>query len=271
MSQRGPYRVKELAALTGVSVRTLHHYDAIELLRPSARSAAGYRLYDDRDVLRLQHILLQRELGFSLAEIRESLRSPDFDHRASLLQQREKLQQRVAQSQRMLEAVQLALSLLDGPGGRTMTKPRTENQPNPQSVFSRTAVKQLFDGFDPAEYEGEAEARWGATDAYKISAQRTASYTKEDFERLAQAQLELYGALAKLKSGGASATDEAALDLAERQRLLIDEWFYPCSKEMHLGLAELYENDARFRANIDKHGEGLTAFLSEAIRANARR
>jgi MerR family transcriptional regulator, thiopeptide resistance regulator len=132
-------------------------------------------------------------------------------------------------------------------------------------------MKAIFDGFDPAEYEQEAEQRWGDTDAYKESMKRTQRYTEDDWKRLAAEQSAVYADAAASMKAGRPASSGEAMEIAERHRHLIDRWFYPCSFTMHVGLASLYENDARFAANIDKYGEGLTRFLVEAIRANADR
>ena len=107
------YQVKELAQIANVSVRTLHHYDEIGLLRPSQRSASGYRKYDQGDVLRLQQILIQRELGLPLEEIRRCLDDPGFDQRRALLAQREQLRTRARHTAGMLQAVERALAALD--------------------------------------------------------------------------------------------------------------------------------------------------------------
>ena len=132
-------------------------------------------------------------------------------------------------------------------------------------------MKQIFDGFDPAQYEAEAEQRWGHTDAYAESARRTKSYTPADWEKLRDEQASIYGALVSAMKSGKTADDEAVMDIAEQHRLSIDRWFYACSHAMHRGLADMYEADERFAQNIDKFGEGLTPFLAAAIRANAAR
>jgi DNA-binding transcriptional MerR regulator len=245
--------VKELARLANVSVRTLHHYDEIGLLVPSRRSAAGYRKYDDRDLLRLQQILIRRELGMPLEEIRRSLDDPKFDPRQALLAQREQLRARAQQTAGMLRAVEHALQLLDSAKENLMD------------------YEQLFDGFDPARYEAEAEQRWGNSDAYKESARRTKGYTRDDWQRFAAEQAALYADALALLTAGEPPDGEAACSVAERHRLAIDRWFYPCSLEMHRALSGLYENDPRFAANIDRHGAGISAFLVAAIRANADR
>ena len=118
--------------MAGVSVRTLHHYDAIGLLVPRIRTDAGYRLYTDADLLRLQQILIGRELGLSLEEIGRSLDDPGFDRRITLIDQRERLRERVQQTEAMIRAIDVALAALDdGQGERVMN------------------WADLFEGFDP--------------------------------------------------------------------------------------------------------------------------
>lgn len=247
------YQVKEVAQLAGVSVRTLHHYDELGLLVPSARTAAGYRLYRDDDLLRLQQILIGRELGLSLEDIRRSLDDPGFDRRAALRAQRAQLQTRAHRTAEMLRAVDRALALIEEP------------------MTTTDDMKQIFGGFDPARYEDEARERWGETDAYQVSKQRTARYTRADWERLAAEQAAIYADAYAALQAGVAADAPAAMDVAERHRLSIDRWFYPCAPSMHRGLADMYEADARFAENIDKHGAGLTPYLAAAIRANAAR
>jgi MerR family transcriptional regulator, thiopeptide resistance regulator len=254
MARERSYQVREVAQIAGVSVRTLHHYDEIGLLVPRGRTDAGYRLYDDDDLLRLQQILIGRELGLPLEEIRRFLDDPRFDRKQALLSQREQLQQKAKQTDAMLRAVDAALALLDAPTeGDTMD------------------LKQIFDGFDPSKYEEETKQRWGDTDAYKESMKRTKGYSKEDWQRCAVEQAGVYGDAFKALQAGKSAEDPEVMEIAERHRLAIDRWFYPCSHVMHSGLADMYEQDSRFAENIDKHGAGLTPFLSAAIRANAKR
>jgi MerR family transcriptional regulator, thiopeptide resistance regulator len=250
------YQVKEVAALSGVSVRTLHHYDSIGLLVPSARSSAGYRLYSAEDLLRLQQILVQRELGLSLEAIRKLLDDPGFDQRAALLEQRRLLLERAEHTQQMIRALDSALSLLDAP------KPL-------EGEDAMTDMQDLFDGFDPAAYEQEAKERWGKTEAYRESRRRTQAYTADDWKRYRAENDAVMAAFVSALGQGKAADDPAVLELAEQHRLLIDRWFYPCSHEMHARLADMYEADPRFAENIDKAGAGLTPFLSAAIRANS--
>ena len=253
MAERRTYLVSEVARIAGVSVRTLHHYDAIGLLVPKQRSEAGYRVYDEDALLRLQQILLGRELGFALEEIRRSLDDPGFDLRRALRAQRRQLQARARRADEMIRAVDAALAMLgDGSGGSM-------------------DAKQLFDGFDPAQHEAEVRERWGETEAYLESAKRSRRYGKDDWRRIQEEQAAIYAdAAATLRAGHAPDTTEP-MDVAERHRQSIERWFYPCAPAMHANLADLWQADARFAESIDAHAVGLTPFLAAAVRANAQR
>lgn len=253
---RHAYQVSQLARIAGVSVRALHHYDELGLLTPSGRTEAGYRLYTDDDLLRLQQILIQRELGFPLEAIRRWLDDPSFDRRAALLQQREEIQRRAKLARSMLDAIDRALTMIDG---------------GPSTATEEVDMASLFDGFDPTKYEVEAEERWGGTAAFESYRTRSRKYTERTWQEIKQAQSALHAAMAEVQRTGAAPDDLAAMEVAERCRLFIDQWFYPCSHALHEGLASLYESDRRFAANIDLHGAGLTPFLVAAIRANALR
>lgn len=245
-----PFTVGDLARLTGVTVRALHHYDEIGLVRPSERSAAGYRLYSDADVHRLQRVLVLRELGLPLDEIAAALDGGALDaetlreHRAALVAKR-------AQLDAMVTAVDAALVTLEK---------GTAMQPDD--------VKQMFEGFDPSQYEAEVKERWGDTDSYKESMRRTKSYGKAEWQQIKDQWAQIYGALADLMRAGVAVADPRVQALVEQHRLHIDRWFYPCSKEMHKGLGAMYVGDPRFAANLDKTGDGFAQYLSDAIAAS---
>jgi DNA-binding transcriptional MerR regulator len=257
--------VSQVARLSGVSVRALHHYDEIGLLQPSGRSASGYRLYDDADLERLQQILFFRELEFPLPEIQRILGDPAFDLRAALQMQRQMLTERTVRTNALISAVDAAIARLEK-GEATMTKPEQEPKADEQSDMF-TAWRE----FRNEEYEEEAKRRWGDTEAYKISKQRTAGYTKQDWEKLGQEAGEIYKEFAALIAAGTAPDSPAAMDAAERHRQHISQWFYPCAKGMHRGLGELYVNDPRFTANIDRFGAGMSQYMCSAFRANAER
>jgi DNA-binding transcriptional MerR regulator len=248
------WTVGEVARTAKVSVRALHHYDALGLLVPSERSAAGYRLYGVEDLERLQQVLFFRELGFALEDIRGIMSDPLFDRRAALDAQRSLLAEKARRTTGMLAAIDRSLRALD------------EGVP-----MDEKEMFEVFGDFDPKDYEAEVMQRWGSTDAYSESARRAKRYTKEDWERF-RAESDANGrALVEALERGLPPGDPAVMDLAEEARLLIDRWFYPCSHEMHVGLAEMYIADPRFTATYEKMHEGLARFVHEAIEANAAR
>ena len=255
MRSRRSYQVKEVAELSGLSIRALHHYDAIGLLTPSMRSAAGYRLYDDDDLLRLQQILIGRELGLSLEDIRRSLDDPRFDRKRALLEQRAELASRAEHTAAMLRSIDAALVAIE------------ERQRRRHKVD----MKKIFDGFDPDQYADEAKQRWGHTDAYKISMKRTKSYTEADWHKLKDEQAAIYADAFAAMRASKRPDDPRVMDVAERHRLSIDRWFYPCSPAMHKGLADPLRGGSAVRREHRQARAGLTAFLAAAIRANAKR
>ncbi|WP_088281901.1 MerR family transcriptional regulator [Kineosporia sp. A_224] len=257
----GGLPVGEVARLAGVTVRTLHHYDEIGLLRPGGRTAAGYRLYDETDLLRLQRVLAYRELGFSLEEVARLLApgagggtaSPD-DELALLRRQRDQLVARIERLRTVLLAVETTME------ARTMGIELT-----PQEIL------EVFGDDDPTQYADEAAERWGDTDAYKQSQARARSYGKADWARMKAEQEACTAAYADLFRAGAAAAGSEAMDAAEAHRQLITRWFYDCDHTMHRGLADMYVEDPRFTAHYDAHAPGLAAWVRNAVHANADR
>ncbi len=136
--------------------------------------------------------------------------------------------------------------------------------------------EELFDGLDPiarneAEFGAEVRNRWGDTDAYAESSRRAKAYTAQDWDAIKAEGEAVESALAELMRTGVPAEDAAAMDLAERARLHIDRWFYPCSHEMHAGLGDMYVADPRFAAHYDTRAPGLAAYFRDAIVANGVR
>jgi DNA-binding transcriptional MerR regulator len=247
-------KVGEVARLAQVSVRTLHHYDAIGLLEPSSRSAAGYRLYTAGDLERLQHVLFYRELGFGLEEIRDLMADPAFDRREALAAQRDLLTMQVHRLEAMLGLIEKSLAAHEE--GIHMGQ---------EEMFA------VFGDFDPSKYEDEVEKRWGETDAYRESARRARHYTKTDWARFKTESDAIDARIATLMDEGIAAVDPRAVAVVERHRLLIDAWFYPCSHEMHVGLGRMYVADPRFAASYQKIRPGMAQYMCDAIAANAAR
>ncbi|MGE0548301.1 MAG: MerR family transcriptional regulator [Kofleriaceae bacterium] len=245
------FTVGELSRLTGITVRTLHHYDEIGLVRPSQRSGAGHRLYAESDVVRLQQVLVYRELGMPLDEIAAAL-DQERDPANVLRRHRDALVEKRARIDAMLGSVNASLASLEK--GPTM-KPED--------------VKSMFDGFDPAQYEEETKQRWGHTDAYKESQRRTQQYGPADWERMKQEASAIYQRLADRMRANAPPNDPEVQAAVEDHRLHIDRWFYPCSKDMQKALGEHYVADPRFTANLDKIAPGFAKYLSDAIAASS--
>jgi DNA-binding transcriptional MerR regulator len=246
--------VSELARLSGVTIRTLHHYDEVGLLTPTARSTSGYRLYDEDDVERLAQIVAYRASGMPLSHIGEVLdaepgeRSAHLRRQIALLDERRDLVERQrAVLVKALEAMAMSMNL------------------DPEEIF------EVFGDDDPRQYAEEAAERWGDTDAYAESWRRTSSYTKDDWKQ-AQSEAEaVVEEFMRCKGEGLPADSTRAKAAAERHRQNITQWYYDCTYEMQVGLAEMYLADPRFMAYYEKRMPGLTQYVHDAILANALR
>lgn len=241
------WTVGEVADLTRVSVRTLHHYDALGLLRPHARTESGYRLYTPADLARLWRILALRSLGLGLGEIGAVLEAGPVAERAALHAHAAALRQQLRRTQEQLAAV---LTLLEG-----------------ETTMNTNELGTLFGGFDPAQYEEEAGQRWGESDAYRQSRERTRRYGKADWERLKAEGEELGARYLALMDAGASPESGEARAAAAAHRAYFSRWFYDASAEMMVGLAQMWVEDERFTRNIDRARPGLAAYQSAAVLA----
>jgi DNA-binding transcriptional MerR regulator len=246
--------VGEVAALAGVTVRTLHHYDRIGLLSPSGRTAAGYRRYAPADLDRLHRVLVYRELGFSLDEVATLLDDPDADPAAHLRRQHRLLRERIDRTQAMVAAVEKEM----------------EAQQMGISLTPEERFEVFGDGFSE-EYQAEAEERWGDTEAWAQSQRRTAAYTKEDWLRIKAEGDDLERRFATALADGVPADSERAMDVAEAHRQHIGRWFYDCPPAMHAGLGRMYVEDERFTAHYEQVAPGLAQYVSTAVQANAAR
>lgn len=239
------YTVSRLARMAGVSVRTLHHYDQIGLLEPSTRTEAGYRLYGEPELLRLQQILLFKELDMPLEEVRRILDDPGFDLVVALAQHRQALHRRMERLARLLKTIDRTIDRL------------TEDD-------MALTDQELYEGFTPEQIERyQREAREMYDPALVAESERRV-------KKMSRAQWQAVKA-----EGGAVTTALAALadrepGDAEVQALVARhhawiENFYPCSAEVFRGLGELYVQHPEFRANYEKYRPGLADFLSAAM------
>ncbi len=236
--------------MAGVTVRTLHHYDAIGLLKPAAVSPAGYRLYSDADLERLQQVLFFREIGFSLRDIGHVLSSPDFDRREALVMHRRLLVEKRRRVQALIKSVDRSIAAMEG--GEDMSN------------------SAMFEGFDESklsEYREEARRRWGNSPAWEESESRTSGYTKQDWQEIQTESDEINAGLAALMEQDPAGTE--VQDLVGRWYGLINTRFYECSPQVFRGLADMYVEDARFTSHYDRWRPGLAAFLRQAMHVYA--
>lgn len=237
-------QIKEFAKLTGVSVRTLHYYDEIGLLKPAFVDAQnGYRFYDENSLLRMQEILFYRELDFPLKSILEILSSPDYDKQKALAEQRKLLELKKERLERIIDA-------LDGATKGKVTMTAFDNSDY------ETARKQ---------YEVEAKQRWGETDVYKEHQEKTADYSKDKWQEVNEGLMTIFAKFAECMKNGHTADSDDAQALVKELQNYITENYYTCTKDILAGLGQMYVADERFKANIDKNGDGTAEFVSKAI------
>jgi DNA-binding transcriptional MerR regulator len=245
------YTVGAVAELTGISVRTLHHYDEIGLLEPSERSPAGYRLYSEADLRTLQRILFYRELDFDLSAIAAILGDPATDH---LAEQRRLLADRITRHQTMVAVIDKELTAREL--GMTIT---------PEERLEIFGSTQLEDN------AGEILARWGDTERFRQPRERTAGYRCEDWLALQAEQADIHQRLAAAMTAGVAADSPEVMDLAEEHRRHLDRWRHDCDHATHRELARAYLANQRSGRNYDDMVPGLSRYIHDAIMANADR
>lgn len=236
--------VRQVSRQSGVSVRTLHYYDEIGLLPPAQTTEAGYRLYGERELRRLETVLMFRELGFALTEIKTILDNPDFDLKTALVAH--------------IEMLKMAREHIDGliAAAEKMTK-------------GEDAGFAAFDRTKMGKYAEEVKRKWGGTEAYRESEEKLKSKTDVEKKSIAEGLTEIFTEFGKLKNGSPD-SPEAQTAVKELQDYITDN-FYNCTKEILSGLGITYTADGRFKENIDEAGgEGTAAFVGEAIKIYCR-
>lgn len=251
------YLVKELAKVAGVSVRTLHHYDAIGLLKPASIGENGYRYYGREELLRLQQILFYRELEFSLEAISAVLDQPDFDRAAALKRHRKALSARAGRYRRLVKTLDDTLAALQGDADMT-----DEN---------------LFEGFAPqkqAEYEAWMVDKYGGDTRQKIDRSKNQMAKWSDAEKAAflKDQKTIAADAGKALAGGLPADGEDMQKVMRRHFFWIEKaWGARPSAEAFTGLGQLYCDHPDLRANYDKVEPGLAEYMAAGMAAYAER
>lgn len=232
-------KVKEVADLVGISVRTLHHYDEMELLIPEKTTEAGYRIYSESNLETLQQILFFKELGFPLKKIKEMINSPSFDRQEALEMQHKMLLEEKCRINKMIRTIE-----------KTIQHSKGEIQMSNQ---------EKFEGFDFSHnpYEQEAREKWGdqAVDEANERAKNMTAFDQERFN-------EVYRNLAAIRNLPPE-SKEAQAGINEWYQLLNKIGNY--SLEAFKGLGQMYVDDERFTKNIDQFGEGLAKFMHDAM------
>lgn len=243
--QEIPLRLKinEAAKITGVTVRTLHYYDEIGLLKPCCASGSGYREYDAASLETLQQILFYRELDFPLSEIKQLLEAPGYDKRQALQNQRDLLLKKREHLDGLISLVNRTLK-----GEAHMSFKEFD-------MSEIEAVKQA--------YAAEVKTRWGHTEAYAQSLEKTKEYGKEEWGRIKCESSDILRQFGEHRD--ISPDSEEAQILVERWCSHISAHFYECTTEILAGLGEMYMSDERFIKNIDEYGAGTAEFMAKAI------
>jgi len=232
--------VNEVSRLSGVSVRTLHHYDEIGLLKPAYVATNGYRMYDDTSLKKLQSILLFRELEFPLKEIKNMVNNPDFNSSEAIKDQ--------------LGLLKLKRSHIDG------LIDLAEKLINQEDYM---ALKK-FDRAEIEKYANEVKERWGATDQYAEYAQKSRSRTGEQHNALGAQLMDIFAEIGTLTN--LAPENEEVQAMVKKLQDFITANYYNCTKDILKGLGSMYIADRRFKENIDKAGgEGAAAFVAKAI------
>ena len=238
--------IKEFAEFTGVSVRTLHYYDVMGLLKPaSVDRSTGYRYYDETCLLRMQEILFYRELDFSLKSICEILSSANYDKEKALIEQKKLLILKKERLDRLISAIDDATKGVN--------------------------VMKAFDNSEFEKYKAEAKEKWGKTDAWKEHSEKTKGYSKDNWTNAEEGMNGIFAEFAACQAEGNEAGSENAQALVAKLQKYITDNFYTCTRQILSGLGQMYVMDERFAENINKHGAGNADFVSHAIEIFCRK
>lgn len=236
-------KINEISKLTGITVRALHYYDEIGLLKPGKTVGSGYRNYGDRDIEQIQQIMFFKELDFSLLEIKEIMENPEYDKGLALQNQRNLLEKKRDRLNRLIQLVDKAMEGTDTMSFKEFDMENIENTKN--------------------KYRDEVKQRWGKTPAYEESEKKAEEYGQAEWGNINSCGAEILKEFSAL--AGTPANSESAMNLVEKWQKYITDNFYTCTKEILSCLGQMYVSDQRFTENIDKNGEGTAKFMSEAI------
>jgi DNA-binding transcriptional MerR regulator len=240
-----PYSVQQLADLAGVSVRTLHHYDTVGLLRPARQAKNGYRQYGEEELLKLQQILFFRELEFPLDDIKRIIHDPKFNLQVALEEHRELIELKKKRLTKLLKTID-----------QTLKKLNQETSMEDKQLYSSFSKDELD------EYAKEAKQRWGHTEAYKQSQERYGKLSDAEKQKIGQAGEDLLKDIASHMPEGAKS--DVVQQLIGRHYEALRTFYDPNTK-LYRGLAEMYVADPRFTAFYEQRAPGLAQFMRDAM------
>lgn len=233
--------IKEFSEACGVSVRTLHYYDEIGLLKPSfVDDWTGYRYYDENSLLRMQEIMFYRELDFSLKNISQIITSPNYDKEKALSQQKKLLILKKERLEKLISSI--------------------------DDAMKGKVIMNAFDNSKFESYKDEVREKWGNTKAYAEYAEKSKNYGEDKFSAISGEMAEIFSEFNLAMKKSAVAGSEEVQGYVKELQDYITLNFYTCTKEILYGLGQMYVLDERFKNNIDKAGEGTAEFISEAIK-----
>lgn len=242
-------KINEVAKLTGITIRTLHYYDEIGLLKPSKITEAGYRLYDENNLSKLQQILFFKELDFPLNEIKEIMTNSEYDKTEALKKHKELL---IKKRERIDKLINLVDSTIKGEGKMSFKE------------FDMTEIENA-----KKKYAKEVKERFGNTDAYAESEEKTKNYGKEQWKKIDDESKKILKAFAD--NMDKTPDSKEVQNLVKEWQCFITERFYKCTNEILQCLGMMYVEDERFKKNIDSNGEGTAEFISKAIAIYCRK
>ena len=249
------YKIKEVSELAGVSIRTLHYYDQIGLLKPAYIEENGYRLYDEDNLVRLHQILFFKEMDLPLGSIKNILDDPQFNQLDALMNHKKVLVEKRKRLENIIQSIDQAVVMVKG--GREMSK------------------KEMFEPFDMSKVEAHQEKYWKevkekyeGSEPFQQSQNKISSYHAGDWEAIEKERQHIYQSLANLMDRDPA--DSEVQQVVYEWRMLITKHFYDCTPEIFKGLGEMYIADQRFTDNIDQTRPGLAQYLHDAIQIYCR-
>lgn len=236
--------ISETSKITNLSIRTLRYYDEIDLIKPSKITDAGYRYYDEKSLEKLQEILFLKELDFSLKEIKEIISNPQYNRKRAMENHKNLL---IMKKNRIENLISLLENITNGGSSMSFKE------------FDMSDIQK-----EQKKYAGEIKERWGETEAYKESENKTSKYSQDKWANLEEEADVIFKEFSVIKNEAENG--EKAQSLVKKWQAYITKNYYNCTKEILAGLAEMYIGDERFKNNIDKYSEGTAEFMSKAIK-----